>query len=184
MKKNRKSKIKKKNIISKMKKIESKIKKMRRKSKMKKIESKMKKRTLKIKRYSNNNWKLCIDFVFLINTNWKYGIVQINHFVVSGWHFTWRDQLRLLWVSPCESHSVTHFCFGKRQLSEFNLFYWLNHSWLYGRCSQTTKSVAHTGFLRRIAIKGHLVASLTIISNYINTVNMVRLLSVELDSVP
>ena len=165
---------------------------------MKKIESKMKMRTLKTKRYSNNNWKLCIDFVFLINTNWKYGIVQINHFVVSGWHFTWRDQLRLLWVSPCESHSVTHFCFGKRQLSEFNLFYWemylsrekeifmdwLNHSWLYGRCSQTTKSVAHTGFLRRIAIKGHLVASLTIISNYINTVNMVRLLSVELDSVP
>ena len=132
-----------------MKKIESKIKKMRRKSKMKKIESKMKKRTLKIKRYSNNNWKLCIDFVFLlINTNWKYGIVQINHFVVSGWHFTWRDQLqlRLLWVSPCESHSVTHFCFGKRQLSEFNLFYWemylsrekeifmdwLNRSWLMG----------------------------------------------------
>ena len=26
------------------------------------------------------------------------------------------DQLPLLWVSPCESHSVTHFCFGKRQL--------------------------------------------------------------------
>ena len=143
MKMNRKSKIKKKNIMS----------------KMKKIESKMKKRTLKIKRYPNNNWKLCIDFVFLINTNWKYGIVQINHFVVSGWHFTWRDRLPLLdthmWVSPCESHSVTHFCFGKRQLSEFNLFYWemylsrekeifmdwLNHSWLYGRCSQTTKSV-------------------------------------------
>ena len=100
MKKNRKSKIKKKNIMS----------------KMKKIESKIKKRTLKIKRYSNNNWKLCIDFVFLINTNWKYGIVQINHFVVSGWHYTWRDQLRLLWVSPCESHSVTHFFFYKETI--------------------------------------------------------------------
>ena len=34
----------------------------------------------------------------------------------------------------------------------------------------------------RYYIKSHLVASLTIISNYINTINMVRLLSVELDS--
>ena len=34
----------------------------------------MKKRKLNIKKYSNNNWMLCIDFVFLINTNWKYGI--------------------------------------------------------------------------------------------------------------
>ena len=47
----------------------------------------------------------------------------------------------------------------------------------------TTRSrAAHRGLQRRIAIKSHLVASLTIISNYINTINMVRLLSVELDS--
>ena len=54
----------------------------------------------------------------------SFGSLDWYHFVVSGWHFTWCDRLPLLWVSPCESHSVTHFCFGKRQLSEFNLFYW------------------------------------------------------------
>ena len=61
----------------------------------------------------------------------------------------------------------------------------VNYSYLTDNESEDegdTPPVTHRGLQRRIAIKSHLVASLTIISNYINTINIVRLLSVELDS--